>query len=97
MAWPLVRSENIETFILLPNLIWNGIFPQNVFAAEAAAAGQPVRADDNAESLKIRLMAYYKQTSPLIGYYYAKGDLSPINGLGEIDVVAKAISKILDA
>jgi adenylate kinase len=31
------------------------------------------RADDNAESLKQRLMEYYKKTSPLIGYYYAKG------------------------
>ncbi len=40
-------------------------------AKEAAAAGQPVRADDNAESLKVRLMEYYKKTSPLIGYYYA--------------------------
>lgn len=55
------------------------------------------RADDNEESLRTRLMEYYKKTSPLIGYYYAKGDLSPINGLGEIDVVAKAISRILDA
>jgi adenylate kinase len=36
-------------------------------AAEAVAAGGTARADDNAESLKIRLMAYYKQTSPLIG------------------------------
>ena len=27
------------------------------------------RADDNEESLKTRLMAYYKQTSPLVGYY----------------------------
>ena len=44
-------------------------------AAEAAAAGQPVRADDNEESLKVRLMEYYKKTSPLIGYYYAKGQL----------------------
>jgi adenylate kinase len=32
----------------------------------------PVRADDNAESLKQRLMEYYKKTSPLIGYYYAR-------------------------
>ncbi len=33
------------------------------------------RADDNEDSLRTRLMAYYKQTSPLVGYYYAKGDL----------------------
>lgn len=54
------------------------------------------RADDNEESLKQRLMEYYKKTSPLIGYYYAKGDLRSVNGLGEIDEVAKAISAALN-
>lgn len=54
------------------------------------------RADDNEESLKTRLMAYYRDTSPLIGYYYAKGDLAPVDGLGEIDDVAAAIRVILD-
>ena len=53
------------------------------------------RADDNAESLRTRLLAYYKQTSPLIGYYYAKGALSVVDGLAEIDAVAKAINTIL--
>ncbi len=64
-------------------------------AAEARAAGQPVRADDNAESLKIRLMAYYKQTSPLIGYYHAKGMLQSVDGLEEIDAVAGRIAALL--
>jgi adenylate kinase len=49
------------------------------------------RADDTEEALKTRLMAYYKQTSPLIGYYYAKGDLKTVDGLGEMDAVASAI------
>jgi adenylate kinase len=53
------------------------------------------RADDNAESLKQRLMEYYKKTSPLIGYYYAKGDLKSVDGLGEIDEVAGRIAKAL--
>jgi adenylate kinase len=55
------------------------------------------RADDNEDSLKQRLMEYYKKTSPLIGYYYAKGDLSVVDGLGEIDEVAGAIRTVLDA
>ena len=42
------------------------------------------RADDNEDSLRTRLMEYYKKTSPLIGYYYAKGDLRPVNGLADI-------------
>lgn len=66
-------------------------------AEEARKAGQPVRADDNAESLKIRLMAYYKQTSPLIGYYYAKDMLNGVDGLGEIEAVRNDIAGVLDA
>jgi adenylate kinase len=53
------------------------------------------RADDNEESLRTRLMAYYKQTSPLIGYYYAKAKLKPVDGLGEIDAVAAEIRAAL--
>ena len=54
------------------------------------------RADDNEETLKTRLMEYYKKTSPLIGYYYAKGQLSAVDGLAEVDAVAAAIAKVLD-
>lgn len=53
------------------------------------------RADDNEDSLKQRLLEYYKKTSPLIGYYYAKGQLEPVDGLGEIDEVAAAIRAVL--
>jgi adenylate kinase len=53
------------------------------------------RADDNEESLKTRLLAYYKQTSPLIGYYHHAGALKTVNGLGEIDEVAGAIAGAL--
>ena len=40
-------------------------------------------------------MEYYKKTSPLIGYYYAKGALRSVNGLAEIDDVADSIAKVL--
>jgi adenylate kinase len=55
------------------------------------------RADDNEDSLKQRLMEYYKKTSPLIGYYYAKGQLSSVDGLGEMAAVKVDIAKVLDA
>lgn len=54
------------------------------------------RADDTEEALKTRLMEYYKKTSPLIGYYYAKGCLSPVDGLAEVGAVATAIARVLD-
>ena len=53
------------------------------------------RADDNEESLKTRLMAYYKETSPLIGYYYAKGNLTSVDGLADIEDVTASISQVL--
>ena len=53
------------------------------------------RADDNEDSLKTRLMAYYKDTSPLIGYYYAKGMLTSVDGLTEVAQVESSISKVL--
>ena len=64
-------------------------------AKEAVAAGGTARADDNEESLKIRLMEYYKKTSPLIGYYHAKGDLKSIDGLASIEEVQGSIAAIL--
>ena len=64
-------------------------------AKEAVAAGGTARADDNEESLKIRLMEYYKKTSPLIGYYYAKSNLRGVDGLGEIDAVRAEIAGVL--
>ena len=65
-------------------------------AEEARAAGKPVRADDNEDSVRIRLMEYYKKTAPLIGYYHAKGDLRPVNGLASIDEVTASIEAILN-
>jgi adenylate kinase len=54
------------------------------------------RADDNEESLKTRLMEYYKKTSPLLGYYYAKGQLSKVDGLASIEEVQGAMAVVLD-
>ncbi len=53
------------------------------------------RADDNEESLRTRLMEYYKKTSPLIGYYYAKGDLKRVDGMAAPDEVADQIAKAM--
>lgn len=54
------------------------------------------RADDNEDSLKTRLLEYYKKTSPLIGYYYSKDQLVSVDGLAEMDEVSAEISKALD-
>lgn len=53
------------------------------------------RADDKAETVQTRLFAYYKETSPLVGYYYAKGLLDTVDGMGAIDEVGASIEKVL--
>ena len=54
------------------------------------------RADDNEDSLRQRLMEYYKKTSPLLGYYHAKGALQSVDGLADIETVQTSISSVLD-
>ena len=70
--------------------------PADGKCSKCGASNFKRRADDNEESLRTRLMEYYKKTSPLIGYYYAKGALTKVDGLGEIDAVTRAIERVLD-
>ena len=53
------------------------------------------RADDTEEALKTRMLAYYRDTSPLIGYYYAKGLLTAVDGLADVDEVAASVAQAL--
>lgn len=70
-------------------------WPADGKCANCGSSNIKRRADDNEESLKTRLMEYYKKTSPLIGYYYAKGKLNKIDGLASIDEVQASIAKVL--
>ena len=53
------------------------------------------RADDNAETVKARLEAYRKQTTPILPYYRAKGVLRSVDGMAPIDTVTQQIETIL--
>lgn len=53
------------------------------------------RDDDNAETVMNRLMVYYRETAPLIGYYYCKGSLKTVDGMATIDAVTAQIEKAL--
>ncbi len=55
------------------------------------------RPDDNAETVTRRLMVYYRETSPLTGYYYCKSNLRTVDGMAAIDQVGQEISAVLDA
>jgi adenylate kinase len=70
-------------------------WPADGKCANCGSTDQTRRADDNAESLNTRLFAYYKQTSPLIGYYHASRDLASIDGLQSMDEVAQQIKDVM--
>jgi adenylate kinase len=55
------------------------------------------RADDNRETVVARLEAYHQQTAPIIPHYAAAGILKTVDGMGEIDEVAKQIDAALRA
>lgn len=65
-------------------------------ADDARAKGLAVRKDDTPEVFEVRLREYYKNTAPLIGYYWAKKSLQQIDGMAEMDAVSAAIAKVLD-
>ena len=54
------------------------------------------RPDDNEDAMRTRLLAYYKETSPLIGYYHAKDALVAVDGTAEIDEVTAQIAAALN-
>jgi len=53
------------------------------------------RPDDNADTVSKRLMVYYRETAPLLGYYFCKGTLRSVDGMAPIAEVAKEIDKVL--
>lgn len=66
-------------------------------AEETRAAGQPVRKDDDPAVVPERLREYYKKTAPLVGYYYAKGMLTSLDGMASINEVTQQIDRVLGA
>jgi adenylate kinase len=64
-------------------------------AAEAKAAGQPVRKDDDPEVFKTRLAAYNRDTAIVGPYYKARGQLTAIDGMKGIDEVSAEMMKAL--
>ncbi|MEM1396498.1 MAG: adenylate kinase [Pseudomonadota bacterium] len=68
----------------------------NARIAETKAQGKEVRADDNEETFRNRQAVYREQTAPLIPYYEKQGKLQRVDGMGTIEEVSDALSKVLD-
>jgi len=54
------------------------------------------RADDNAQTVQARLAAYHAQTAPILPYYRERGMLKSVDGMADLETVARAIEAVLD-
>ena len=54
------------------------------------------RADDKPDVIRQRLVAYRKQTEPLLAYYGSRGLLRTIDGQGTVDEIFARVKKVLD-
>jgi len=54
------------------------------------------RADDNRETVTARLEAYHRQTAPILPHYAAQGILHAVDGMADIDTVARQIRAVLE-
>ncbi|HXV25463.1 MAG TPA: adenylate kinase [Alphaproteobacteria bacterium] len=53
------------------------------------------RPDDNAETVKARLAAYYAQTTPILPYYADRSILRWVDGMADIEAVAAKIEALI--
>jgi adenylate kinase len=71
--------------------------PQQAGVCDRCGGELRQRADDTEETVRHRLFVYYKQTSPLIGYYFAKGLLARVDGTGSIEDVHRRLVQAIQA
>jgi adenylate kinase len=54
------------------------------------------RPDDNAETVRTRMAEYRAKTAPILPHYEARGLVSRVDGMADMDAVAASIDHILD-
>ena len=53
------------------------------------------RPDDRPEAVKTRFDVYRQQTAPILPYYRDRGILTTIDGMGDMDTVAREIERVI--
>jgi adenylate kinase len=66
-------------------------------SADARAKGEPVRSDDNVDVFKRRLVAYKKETAPVLPYYARQKKVVRIDAMKPADEVSASIVAALSA
>jgi adenylate kinase len=67
----------------------------NARIAEMTGRGEALRADDDPEVLRKRLIAYRVQTAPVTAYYASRGTLVTVDGMAPVAEVETAIEGAL--
>ena len=55
------------------------------------------RPDDNAETVRTRMAEYRAKTAPILPHYETRGLVSRVDGMADMDAVARSIDAVLDA
>lgn len=76
------------------NLVFNP--PQEEGVCDECGGNLYQRKDDDPETVRHRLYTYYKETSPLIGYYFAQGLLIEIDGEQSVQSVSEDLRKAIE-
>jgi len=77
------------------NLLFNP--PEEEGVCDVCGGDLYQREDDNPETVRHRLYTYYKETSPLIGYYFAKGLLTRLDGEQSVQDVHEDLLEAIEA
>ncbi len=90
----MLDEKNLKLDAVVEIAVNDGILINRIEKRASETVGGP-REDDNAESLKNRLVVYHEQTAPLIEYYQKKGVLKSIDGMADVDEVSNQIEEVL--
>jgi adenylate kinase len=75
------------------NLVFNP--PEEEGVCDVCGGDLYQREDDNPETVQHRLYTYYKETSPLIGYYFAEDKLVEVDGEQSVEEVSEDLLKAI--
>jgi len=71
--------------------------PQEPGVCDVCGGDLYQREDDNPETVRHRLYTYYKETSPLIGYYFARDLLAEVDGEQSVEDVQHHLREVIEA
>jgi adenylate kinase len=93
----MLKQKGLKLAAVIEIKVDDGILLKRIEkrTAEMKARGESLRADDNPETLRRRLLAYHDQTAPLVAYYRLQSVLRTVDGMAPIEQVASAIDRVL--